>query len=198
MNTSLKILSELIGHLHEFESEKGKAPIDLEDFLLWLNGIVFKQDIAEKSEKEENKLNIQLTHLLVLQSKHFKMYCKKALHDSTINTPDDYSFLYHLNFVDSFRKMELINMHSMEAPSGIEVIKRLMKKELIEEFDDTEDKRAKRVRITKKGSHELKKLYPVMQKVYEKMTAELPVNEKLLAIYYLQKLNDYHLKESQY
>ena len=86
-----------------------------------------------------------------MQSKHYKMYCKEALVDTDINSPDEYSFLYHLSLVDSFRKMELIHIHLLEAPSGIEVIKRLLKKDFIEEFDDPDIKRDKRGRRTQKG-----------------------------------------------
>ena len=196
MNSSLNIVAEIVDYLNKYKNEKGFEPTALKDFILWLNGFIFDQKHTPESGDEENNLNLELTYLLIMQSKHYKMYCKKALQGSEINTPDDYSFLYHLSLVESYRKMELIDIHLLEAPSGIEVIKRLLKKGLVVEFDDKEDKRAKRVRITKKGNQLVEKLYPVMQEVYSKMTANMSLKEKLHIASFLKTFNDYHLNNS--
>ena len=193
MKDSLDTITEIIGYLQKFSNDNGREPADIKEFIIWLNGHIFDQNHTSGSEPDENKLNIELTFLLIMQSKHYKMYCKKALLNSEINTPDDYSFLYHLSLMESFRKMELINIHLLEAPSGIEVLKRLLNKGLIEEFDDPDDKRAKRVRITSKGRKEVERLTPVMQEVYSKMTAEMSLKEKLHIISFLKKLNNFHL-----
>lgn len=193
MTNSLNIISELINYLNTFEIEKGKEAIDLKDFILWLNGHVFDQNHSMESRHDEINIDMELTFLLIMQTKHYKSYCKEALINTEINSPDEYSFLYHLSMVDSYRKMELIHIHLLEAPSGIEIIKRLLKKGFIEEFDDIEDKRAKRVSLTKKGRQETDKLTPLMQKVYSKMAADTSLNEKLHIISFLKRFNDYHL-----
>lgn len=192
MKNSLNIVTELIEQLKRFESEKGKEPEDVKEFTIWLNQVVFEHHTSLESGHEENDINMELTFLLIMQSKYYKTYCKEALVDTEINSPDEYSFLYHLSLVDSFRKMELIHIHLLEAPSGIEVIKRLLKKEFIEEFDDSDDKRAKRVRITEKGRLETERLTPQMKKVYSKMTAEMSNKKKAHVISFLRELNDYH------
>jgi DNA-binding MarR family transcriptional regulator len=190
MNTSISILKELIQHLEDFEQKHQKA--NIKDFVMWLNERVFNENQGNKKNQDKSELNMELTHYLVTQNKYFKTYCKAALHDSNLATPDDFSFLYHLTVVDSFRKMELINIHLLEAPSGIEVLKRLHKKGFIEEFDDANDKRAKRIRITKKGQTEVKKLEPKMKEVYHKMSADMNMKEKIHFISLLKKLSDYH------
>ncbi|MFB6341388.1 MarR family winged helix-turn-helix transcriptional regulator [Saccharicrinis sp. FJH62] len=192
MNNSLHIVTELVEQLKRFESEKGQEPKDIKEFTVWLNQVVFEHHTSLESGKEETEIDMELTFLLIMQSKHYKTYCKEALVETEINSPDEYSFLYHLSLVDSFRKMELIHIHLLEAPSGIEVIKRLLKKDFIEEFDDPDDKRAKRVRITEKGKQETKRLTPNMKKVYSKMTAEMSFKEKTQVITFLRELNDYH------
>jgi DNA-binding MarR family transcriptional regulator len=88
--------------------------------------------------------------------------------------------------------MELIKMHHLEPASGIEVLKRLLKKGFIAEFDDVEDKRAKRIRITEKGKKELQRIMPKMKEVFQLMTAELSLNEKLHAVGFLKQMNDFH------
>jgi DNA-binding MarR family transcriptional regulator len=192
MNSTFQVISELIDYLKRFESEKGKEPRDVKDFLLWLNHLLFDHREDRKSTVPDRNLDMELTFLLITQNKHYKSYCKKALVNTQIYSPDEYSFLYHLSLVDSFRKMELVQIHLLEAPSGIEVIKRLLKKGFIEEFDDPDDRRAKRIRITPKGKKENDRLAPKMQIVYTKMAAELSLSEKLHLISYLKKLNDYH------
>lgn len=192
MNNSLNIVTELVEQLKRFENEKGQEPKDLKEFTVWLNQVVFEHHTSSESGHGENDIDMELTFLLIMQNKHYKTYCKEALVETEIKSPDEYSFLYHLSLVDSFRKMELIHIHLLEAPSGIEVIKRLLKKDFIEEFDDKEDKRAKRVRITEKGRLETERLTPNMKKVYSKMTAEMSFKEKTHVISFLRELNDYH------
>lgn len=192
MNHTINILKELLEYLNRFKKEKGKEVKDVKEFAIWLSKSVFQQDTRMVSDLDENDTDMELTFLLIMQSKYYKTYCKDALANSGINSPDEYSFLYHLSLVDSFRKMELIQIHLLEAPSGIEVIKRLLKKGFIEEFDDNQDKRAKRVKLTEKGREEIKKVTPQMQRVYKKMAAKMPQKEKLQVISLLKEQNDYH------
>ena len=192
MNKSLNIVKEFISFLEKYSQEKGNDPSDFKEFILWVNEYIFDNNQSEKLGHGSNDLNIELTFLLITQSKYYKAYVKKALLNSEINTADSYSFLYHLSLVDSFRKMELINIHMLEAPSGIEIIKRLLKKGLIEEFDDKDDKRAKRVKITKKGLKEIDKLKFKMQEVYSNMSANMDLNEKLHIISFLRRFSDFH------
>jgi DNA-binding MarR family transcriptional regulator len=98
---------------------------------------------------------------------------------TNLSSIDEYSFLLHLAYQDSFRKMELVELHNLEAPTGIEIIKRLLKKQLVEEFPDEEDKRAKRIRITKAGSAELNAVRPKVETVFSGFTASLNLNESI-------------------
>ena len=172
MNNSLNIAAELIDLLRRFETETGQEPLDIKEFAIWLSRLMFESHSAPDSIQEEGSIDMELTFLLIMQRKHYKTYCKEAFANTEINSPDEYSFLYHLCLVDSFRKMELIHIHLMEAPSGIEVINRLIKKEFIEAFDDKDDKRAKRVRITKKGRKEEDKLTHKIKSAYTKRKEE--------------------------
>ncbi|MAZ36586.1 winged helix DNA-binding protein [Salibacteraceae bacterium] len=74
--------------------------------------------------------------------------------------------------------MEIIDLHNLEAPSGIEIIKRLLRNKLIEEFADEEDRRAKRIQITKKGAEELESIEPQITKIFTKFTENLELDEK--------------------
>ena len=196
MNKSLKIVSEVITLMEEYLSKHPENEIDMKSFVIWMNSKLFAEDHAGPKVHQEYMLDMELSFLLVLQHRHYKAYAKKALGDSILSSPEGFSFLYHLAYANSYRKMELIKMHLLEPPSGIEVLKRLLKNSLIDEFDDPDDKRAKRIRITDKGKNELQRVLPEMQNVFASMTAEMSLNEKLHVVSFLKNMNDYHIKHT--
>ncbi|PLX06775.1 MAG: hypothetical protein C0596_13810 [Marinilabiliales bacterium] len=162
-----EILSELISYIEQYSESKKQEDLSTNDFAIWLNSRLYNDDVAENKETTSHDINLELVFSLLLLSKHFKSSIREVLSDSIISTPDSYSFLLHLSYTESMRKMELVKIHLLEAPSGIEIIKRLLKKNLIEEFDDPKDKRAKRLKITEKGVNEIKSLEPKMNELYK-------------------------------
>ena len=194
MNNSIKIIQDLIKWLEKYSTESSPEKFDFRNFVVWLNSKVFAGNSMHHTGNDASMIDMELTFLLIMQNKHYKSYSKKALCNSVINSPESFSFLYHLDLVDSYRKMELIKMHLLEPPSGIEVLKRLLKKGLIDEFDDPDDKRAKRIKITDGGRKEVLANLKGMQKVFKTMTAGKTMNEKLHIISALRDINEYHLK----
>jgi len=194
MNTSFKVLGELIKWFETYTVENPENVGDLNSFIIWLNSKLFADEHANQSEHDQDILDMELSFLLALQNRHYKAYAKDALVDSDLSSPEGFSFLYHLSLVDSYRKMEIIKMHQLEPPSGIEVLKRLLKREFIEEFDDPDDGRAKRICITESGKQKIQEVLPKMQKVFSSMTANMSLNEKLHVVSFLQQMNDYHIK----
>ncbi len=196
MKSSLEIIKEIVHWLEIYQNENNTGDYSLDSFIIWLNSRLFSEGKFEKSKHSPESLDMELSFLLVMQNRYFKTYAKKVLGDSELTSPDGFSFLYHLNHTDSFRKMELIKMHHLEPPSGIEVLKRLLNKGFIEEFDDADDKRAKRIKITAKGRKELDVVMPKMSEVFSLMTAELSLNEKLHVVAFLKQMNDFHTGNS--
>jgi DNA-binding MarR family transcriptional regulator len=192
MKSSLEIVKEIVNRLEEYQNENHTDDHSLESFIIWLNSRLFSEEHAEQSRHSPEMTDMELSFLLVMQSRYYKAYAKKVLGDSELTSPDGFSFLYHLSLTDSFRKMELIKMHHLEPPSGIEVLKRLLNKGLIEEFDDPDDKRAKRIKITEKGRKELQIVMPKMSEVFGLMTAELSLDEKLHMLAFLKQMSDFH------
>lgn len=192
MKSSLDIIKEIVSWLEEYQKENHSDDRSLESFIIWLNSRLFSESHAANTQHSPELLDMELSFLLVMQSRYYKTYAKGVLGESELTSPDGFSFLYHLSHTDSYRKMELIKMHHLEPPSGIEVLKRLLKKGFIAEFDDAEDKRAKRISITEKGKKELQRIMPKMKEVFQLMTAELSLNEKLHAVGFLKQMNNFH------
>jgi len=192
MLNSYSLIQELVGWVGKFIDEQGASPFTIEDFLIWMNKKILIHESDTSTKIDEVEINMELCYLLIMQNRFYKTYTKQALANSELSSPDSFSFLYHLSLVDSYRKMELVKMHQMEAPSGIEVLKRLLSKKHIEEYDDPVDKRAKRIKITELGKKELKEYMPAMHKVFKQMTGNMNLSEKLHFIAALREINDYH------
>jgi len=80
----------------------------------------------------------------------------------------------------------------MEKTSGTEVIRRLVKRGMIVETADQNDKRSIRVSITKTGRDEILKILPMMSKVTEIVVGNLSSEEINTLSYLLKKLDYFH------
>ncbi|MEZ5059227.1 MAG: winged helix DNA-binding protein [Saprospiraceae bacterium] len=168
------LMKELIKYLEEYQG--GDASNRLEDFVIWLNNNLFS---GKPDDKHAAHDELMIAFKMLYLNKELKKQTKHVLSSSKVSSIDEYSFLLHLDFQESFRKMEIIEIHNLEAPTGIEIIKRLLKNELIEEFTDQEDRRAKRIQLTKKGKKEIDILKPQIDMLFAKFTEPLSLDEKI-------------------
>ena len=125
-------------------------------------------------------------------SHYAKWYIKKVLRESYLQTPDEFSFLITLMTYDSLSKSELITKQVMEKTSGSEIIRRLIKRGLITESADANDRRSIRVSITDTGREEILKILPLMSKVSEIVVGNLSIQEINTLSYLLKKLDYFH------
>lgn len=177
------LLHNLIDLVEEFNSTNASGA--MEDFVVWLSGRYFE---SEDTEGHKEQLDLMLAFQISMLNKSIKKQTKEVISESSLSSLDGYSFLLHLEHADSFRKMKLIEMHNLEAPTGIEVIKRLLSKGLIEEFNDVEDKRAKRVKMTQKGKLELERLKPLVDEKFKNFSKALSLPDKLSLVATMNKL----------
>lgn len=198
-----EILQSLVEHLFDFDSQfHGESEYTMADFVGYLNASHVSQpskhrELAGGEEewvKENQDENTEIARMLVFIYRYAAIYFKKALKESNIHTLDEFSFLIVLMTYPSLTKTELINKLIMEKTSGVEVIKRLHKRSLIEEFDNPNDKRSILVAITAQGKNEVAKLLPRMGLVGNVVVGNLTQPEISALSYLLRKL-DYHHHE---
>ncbi|QMV67008.1 winged helix DNA-binding protein [Sphingobacterium paramultivorum] len=196
-----EILKELVEHFFDFDDEfQGEKEYSMADFVGYLNVRYAVQTAAirniagEEEEwiKEDDDVNTDISTLLVFMYRYAVVYFKKALKEGPINTLDEFSFLIVLMTYPSLSKTELVQKLIMEKTSGVEVIKRLLKNELIEEFDNPNDKRSVLVAITAKGKEELASLFPKMGLVGSVIVGNLTSAEVSSLSFLLRKLDYYH------
>ncbi len=199
------ILIDLLNHLDAYETEASELGIEptTTDFLAFIN---FKHEprglkvesvdggnFDWKSQGQERNPSLtDISILVTMMFRYAKMYIKKALKDSNIRTVDEFSFLITLLTHESMTKQEVINLQIMEKTSGIEILNRLIKMGFIEQFQDKQDRRSARVRITNTGKHSLLAIMPQMRIVSEIVVGNLMETERQLLAYLLRKMDHYH------
>ena len=200
-----KLLVELVECVSLLESENPHLErYDLQGFMAFLQSrsVTGKQEhfaprkIAGHRKPHgfhlhENPANI-LSRLIGLIYRYAREYTKKALEGSSLQTVEEFSFLVVLMTYDSLTKTELILKNAMVKTSGTEVVKRLLKKKLIRQFDDINDKRSQLVAITGQGLAEMKIVFPRMHLASDIIAGNLDPAELHTLVFLLQKLEAYH------
>jgi MarR family transcriptional regulator, lower aerobic nicotinate degradation pathway regulator len=134
----------------------------------------------------------QIGALLSRMSRFLQFYMKKVFEGTAISSVVEFGILACASELGSPKKIEVINFNLIEKTTGTEIIKRLVRSGLLDEFDDTQDKRAKRVRITKTGQDLLDGLLGKLFMAGMITTGNLDHQQKLTLAAMLNELNHFH------
>jgi MarR family transcriptional regulator, lower aerobic nicotinate degradation pathway regulator len=191
MKSSYKLLVELIPLVEAYEATNQK--VEMKGFLQF----VAQREDSPTTKNAKPDANAQMMHnqlgfFLNYLFRFFKGYTKTALRNSPVSTADDFIFLASLNREPSVRKTDLIKNNLMETPSGMEVVKRLLKNKLVAELADPDDKRSVRLKITEKGKKELYIIFGEMNKVGNVLAGNLKPEEVKQLHGLLEKLFTHH------
>lgn len=141
---------------------------------------------------DEIPINGLLGKLVGRTGMHDHLYTKKALQELGLNNVDDMMYMHMIHHLGSPRKSELIAHMLSEFPSGIEIIRRLVKQALIGERPDETDKRSKRVYLTPTGETLLVASYSLLHQAGQLMYDALNEAEKRLLAHLLGRLDVVH------
>ncbi|MBN2615305.1 MAG: winged helix-turn-helix transcriptional regulator [Bacteroidales bacterium] len=198
MSYHIELIKNLLNYIDLYEEHAANA--NIEEFSLFLKDRVFgskkyrnttsieKGDQPNYRNYAEVEFSIGLTTLF----RYAKIYIKKAFTGSSIKTLDEFGFLSTLFREGNLLKSELIQKHLLEISSGSEILKRLIKQGLIDEFDDKQDHRAKRVLLTEQGRKEVLVAFEQMHKVSEIIIGTLTEQELKDTLAVFQKLTNFH------
>lgn len=196
MSSRYQLIKGLLDRVEEFEKERGEQEMDLVAFNLWLNRkLSFAQPdfFHHRGEyTDSSSSGVILTMLIGFLFRYAKLYIKKALEDTPLSTMDEFSFMASLSNYGSLTKSELINQNIVEFTSGIEIIKRLVRNGLMEEFADPDDRRSKRVKLTEEGKKAMGIVLPSMNRVAQIVEGDLNPSEMEAIMPILYRLNDFH------
>lgn len=202
MSTKYELLKQLIDRLSEYEKEVlNEAEMTLEGFVDFvqrpksedsenmrkMSGPIDYNRQDDKGRKETS-VAILVTHIY----RYAKLYSKKVLLGTPIQSLDDFSYLVVLLTHESMSKTELIQKNVHEKTTGMEIIKRLIRNGLICQFDDEIDKRSQRIAITEQGKGALFPVLHKLESVTKLMSGNLTELEKNSLTMILRKLDNFH------
>jgi len=186
---------ELVNTWHQFEKKNPKASI--EDFCQHFldQQKPAKKEKPVKQEKQQMYNGVPINKVIGKAfgrvSRMGFFYGKRVLSDQELNL-DEFMYLEGVRNTGTPTKKELIELHVNEYSSGVEIIKRLVKMKLLDEFPDEQDRRSSRVKLTKKGIKTLDDCYPNMQQLGSIMYDPLSPEEKEQFAYLITKLDNIH------
>lgn len=203
MSTRYEVIKDFLAAFEQFEAATGEGEnLTFNNFLVYAseqagNGSVLQYrsvagDKAPEVTRQGNKKEDSIAILVAYLYRYAKLYAKKALQDSPLQSIDDFSYLIVLLTHDSLSKTELITRNVHEKTTGMEIIKRLIRTGMMTQFDDEHDKRSQRIAITDAGRGVIFGILGNMGQVSRLMSANLTDNEKHVLLHLLKKLDQFH------
>lgn len=189
MNKEYSIIRQLISLWEEYEDSEQKP--NFEGFGGWLSNRESEGscpnalDSADLSPETETHLDFyrrmpesrQFLTLLSRASRFIDFYMKKALEEIDLHSRLEFQFLVTIHEMRNPGKTDVIHFHLVEISTGVETLKRLIKKGLLFESQDSEDKRVRRVSLTPEGESVLARALERFNKL-DRLTKSFPSEEK--------------------
>ena len=192
---NVDLLIEVIKALESYQKDENRQ-MSIADFGLWLNKQSYLQGVPVSGDHSDiigrNELDIELSKLIIFLNRYARLLVKKGLSGYPELVSEDFTYLYILMSAESMTKIQLIEKNVHEKPTGLEVIKRLLKHGLIAEKEDEQDKRSKRVFLTEKGKALFFATTENLGKVAAIVSGTLTIEEKKQLFALLKKLEDFH------
>lgn len=189
--TRYSSIKKSIDWIEKFENQlTGDEIWDDKKFADWLVKELGAKDEPIAVEKTKSNPKIMLN--IFFMYKYASFYSRKIFKNSVIYSIDDFSFLASLLPDKKMRKADVIRKNVAEKSSGNEVLKRLLKQNLIKETDNPADKRSKLLEITPQGFKEIDAIRNQMFNMAALVDGNLTEEEKSNMLNMLAKLNDFH------
>ncbi|QEC78687.1 MarR family winged helix-turn-helix transcriptional regulator [Mucilaginibacter ginsenosidivorax] len=179
---------ELVKLWGAYEAQHPGASI--EDFCRYQLAQNVKSESYGKPKGElRPDLNGQLVILLRRIGKFHIAYSNKALEGTGLDQMEEFGILVTIYNQKNPIKSEAIYNNIMELSSGSNMLIRLKKRGLVSEYDDEQDKRVKRLKLTAKGEATLLTAKEVVLKVARMMVNDLSDEQKRLCIQLLSPID---------
>ncbi|MDJ1480942.1 hypothetical protein QNI16_10655 [Cytophagaceae bacterium YF14B1] len=128
------------------------------------------------------------TKLLGRIAKLHSLYAIGAFKECGISSFDEFLYLNSISNTPNSKKTDIILANFNELSSGLLILDRLKKANLIAEQEDELDKRTKRISITKDGTRVLEACYQKLSKVNQMCFGKLSQEQIQLGIQLLQPI----------
>ncbi len=181
-----------IYNLNRLETAKS----NIFDFAEWIkkneNQSVTNSFEERSTEFWQQEIEVGISRLLLHNYRYAKILMRNTMADFPELANEDFTYLYTLVRLGKMSKTQLIEKNIHEKPTGMEIIKRLLKHGLIEEKNDYIDKRCKLISITKKGENAYKDTKRLTSNLAKLISGNLDLEEKTMLFQILKKLDKFH------
>jgi DNA-binding MarR family transcriptional regulator len=177
---------------------------NIESFGYWLVREQEKRNIASVADNEldeyfnnnTNEFNYsyqssEAAFLIWRLSKFIRYYVKPVLTEKGLSSQDDFAILAHVDYLKTCSKKEAVGANIIDSTTGIEIIKRLIKQNLITEKENKEDKRQKLISLTAKGKDVLTSIYVGFSSIQD-VLVDMSIDERNVLITTLKRLDLFH------
>ena len=193
---NIDLVVDIVQELKNFENTEQKAAATVEDFRNYLNQKAYEREtpshLIDKHNIEVNELENEIAKQVILLNRYAKILIKKALQDCPELVNEDFTYLFRLMDYESLTKTQLIEKNAHEKQTGIEIIKRMAKNNLITEVPDENDKRSVRISVTEDGKKVFKESMKQITLASKIMCADFDKKEKETFLKLLKKANIFH------
>ena len=124
------------------------------------------------------------------------LYATNLLKNIDLGSFDEFLYLNNIQNLEKPRKIDVINTNFNELSSGLLILERLKKKELINDKPDPEDKRSKLISLTAKGKQKLTTCYELLDKLNQVIFKEMKTDDILLCTKLLKPIETKFLNRS--
>ncbi|HEY9049864.1 MAG TPA: hypothetical protein VIN08_28390 [Ohtaekwangia sp.] len=115
-------------------------------------------------------------------------YANIALKGTGLNQIEEFGMLLTIQQEKNPKKTEVIYANLFELSSGTDMLTRLKSRGMIKEYDDTEDKRSKRIELTAKGKKTIDVCFTKVRKMAVMMLNDLTQDDKELCVQLLKNV----------
>ncbi len=192
------LVTEMVELIKIYEEESGGSRQGVHEFGQWLHQYLLSRgntvtdepdwEGKEKGRTADSVINTSLVHLY----RYAKLQAKAAIQNTSFSTPDEFIYLIGLASFGSMTKSALIRLNVHEKSAGMQIVKRLLDNELVEQTAVDTDKRNRMLHITQKGSKLLKDSMENIRQATRNVTEPLTNQEKMDLIRLLSKLEKFH------
>ncbi|MDB5116908.1 MAG: hypothetical protein JWQ79_2400 [Mucilaginibacter sp.] len=180
---------ELVKLWGDYEAQYPDCSVD-DFFRHQLSASIKKEKQTVPDWQLHPNINGQLMILIRRIGKYHMVYSNKALEGTNLDQMEEFGILVTIfNQVNPI-KSEAIYNNIIELSSGTNMLNRLKKRGLVNEYADAEDKRVKRLKLTAKGEETLDKAKVRVSQVAEFMVDALSDEDKQLCVNLLTPLGD--------
>ncbi|MBL7990827.1 MAG: MarR family transcriptional regulator [Candidatus Kapabacteria bacterium] len=144
-------LSTAITVLQEFEAfSQATQTDDIGRFAIWLHK-KYNGALSNEQSSADEVTNREIAYFLGRMNRYSRHYAKVAFDGLPISTIEEFWFLNVAFHKKNPAKMEVYEATITELATGTQMMRRLVELGLLKEEQDSDDKRVRRVKLTKEG-----------------------------------------------